>query len=236
MGQSQHTPIVKPVGGRLRPRTCLRKGCSCVFQPARWNQRYCQDGECLRQLRRWQAAKRQRVHRTSADNRKRHAEAEARRRQARAATASSQGGVSKSDADADGAWSRSRKIPTDFCDRPGCYEPLRMNSRAPTRYCSRGCRQAVRRVTDRERKWLLRNRYGKQLAQRGKLPQATVRRGLPRSAAGTVSINTVASPVGDYRAGRKETLSFSRLEPRSAEEDDNPQTHLGRRSRPPPTN
>jgi hypothetical protein len=234
MGQSQHTPIVKPVGGRLRPRTCLRKGCSCVFQPARWNQRYCQDGECLRQVRRWQAAKRQRVHRTSADNRKRHAEAEARRRQARAATASSQDGVSKSD-DAGSAWSRSRKIPANFCDRPGCYEPLPTHSRAPTRYCSRGCRQALRRVTDRERKWLLRNRYSEQLAQRRDPLKASLPRGLPRSAAGVASINTVASPVGDYRAGHKATLSFPRLEPRSAEEDDNPETHLGRRSRPPPT-
>jgi hypothetical protein len=197
-------------------------------------QRYCQDGECLRQVRRWQAAKRQRVHRTSADNRKRHAEAEARRRQARAETASSQDGVSKSD-DA-GAWSRSRKIPTDFCDRPGCYEPLPTRSRAPTRYCTGGCRQAVRRVTDRERKWLLRNRYSEQLAWRRDPLKASLPRGLPRSAAGTASINTVASPVGDYRAGHKETLSFSRLEPRSAEEDDNPETHLGRRSRPPPTN
>ena len=235
MGQSQHTPIVKPVGGRLRPRTCLRKGCSCVFQPARWNQRYCQDGECLRQVRRWQAAKRQRVHRTRADNRKRHAEAEARRRQARAATASSQAGVSKSDDDAGGAWSRSRKIPTNFCDRPGCYEPLPTHSRAPTRYCTGGCRQALRRVTDRERKWLLRNRYGGRLTQPWEFPEASLPRGLPRSAAGVASINTVASPVGDYRAGHKVTLSFSRLEPRSAEEDDNPETHLGRRSRPPPT-
>jgi hypothetical protein len=94
----------------------------------------------------------------------------------------------------------------------------------------------VRRVTDRERKWLLRNCYGEQLAQRGKLSEASLPRGLPRSAAGTASINTVAGPVGDYRARHNETLSFSRLEPRSAEEDDNPETHLGRRSRPPPTN
>lgn len=231
MGQSQHTPV----GGRLRPRTCLRKGCGCVFQPARWNQRYCQDGECLRQVRRWQAAKRQRVHRTSPGNRKRHAEAEARRRQARSTTASSQNAVSKSDDDG-GAWSRSRKIPTDFCDRPGCYEPLPTRSRAPTRYCTGRCRQAVRRVTDRERKWLLRNRYGEQLAQRRDPLKVNQPRGLPRSAAGNASINTVASPVGDYREGRKETLPFSRLEPRSAEEDDNPKTHLGRRSRPPPTN
>ena len=38
---------------------CLRKGCGRKYQPRRWNQRYCQDPECLRQLRRWQAAQRQ---------------------------------------------------------------------------------------------------------------------------------------------------------------------------------
>jgi hypothetical protein len=50
MGQHQHicSRRVSASRGRcLRRRVCLRKGCGCVFQPRRWNQRYCQDAECL---------------------------------------------------------------------------------------------------------------------------------------------------------------------------------------------
>ena len=37
----------------------MRKGCGREYQPRRWNQRYCQDPECQREIRRWQAARRQ---------------------------------------------------------------------------------------------------------------------------------------------------------------------------------
>ena len=50
---------VCPEARRPRPRICLRKGCGRKYQPRRWNQRYCQDPECLREVRRWQAARRQ---------------------------------------------------------------------------------------------------------------------------------------------------------------------------------
>jgi len=40
-----------------------------------------------------------------------------------------------------------------MCDRPGCYEPPPKVGRNQARYCCRACRQAVRRVIDRERKW-----------------------------------------------------------------------------------
>jgi hypothetical protein len=56
-----------------------------------------------------------------------------------------------------GAWSRSRNFSSPFCDRPGCYEPVRASCRCVARYCSDDCRNAVRRVLDRERKWLGRN-------------------------------------------------------------------------------
>ena len=44
---------------RPRIRNCLRKGCRRRYQARSWNQRYCQEPECLRQVRRWQAARRQ---------------------------------------------------------------------------------------------------------------------------------------------------------------------------------
>lgn len=41
-----------------------------------------------------------------------------------------------------------------LCARPGCYEPARKLGRSQARYCGPACRQAVRRVLDRERKWI----------------------------------------------------------------------------------
>ena len=168
MGHNQHTGPVKSASRGVPSRTCLRKGCGQVFQPTRWNQRYCREPRCLREVHRWQAAKRQRVYRRSAENRKRHAEAEARRRRAKKEAANaaecstntrSEEAVpgSSPESTRGGAWSRSNKIPADFCDRPGCYEPLPADSRAPARYCGGDCRQAIRRVRDRERKWLIRH-------------------------------------------------------------------------------
>ena len=68
-------------GRRPRPRICLRKGCGRKYQPRCWNQRYCQEPECLRQVRRWQAARRQAKHRQDAEAKAQHAQAEKARRQ-----------------------------------------------------------------------------------------------------------------------------------------------------------
>jgi hypothetical protein len=56
-----------------------------------------------------------------------------------------------------GAWSRSRTFfSPPLCDRPGCHEHPVSSPRNPARYCGPACRQAVRNVRDRERKWLSR--------------------------------------------------------------------------------
>jgi hypothetical protein len=83
VGASQGTP--KPGssarGRRPRPRMCFRKGCGRKYQPRRWNQRYCQDPHCQREVRRWLAARRQARHRQHAQAKARHAQAEKARRQ-----------------------------------------------------------------------------------------------------------------------------------------------------------
>ena len=66
---------------RSRLRVCLRKGCGRKYQPRCWNQRYCQDPDCLREVRRWQAARRQTRRRQAPAVKLRHAEAERVRRQ-----------------------------------------------------------------------------------------------------------------------------------------------------------
>jgi hypothetical protein len=68
-------------GRRPRPRKCLRKGCGRWYQPRRWNQRYCQDPECRRLVRRWLAAQRQARHRQDVFAKARHAQTEKARRQ-----------------------------------------------------------------------------------------------------------------------------------------------------------
>jgi hypothetical protein len=66
---------------RPRTRICLRQGCGRKYQPRRWNQRYCQEPDCQRQVRRWQAAQRQARCRLDAAAKARQAEAQRVRRQ-----------------------------------------------------------------------------------------------------------------------------------------------------------
>jgi hypothetical protein len=68
-------------GRRPRRRTCLRKGCRRKYRPRCSYQHYCQEPECLRQVRRWQAARRQAKRRQDARVKARHAQAEKERRQ-----------------------------------------------------------------------------------------------------------------------------------------------------------
>jgi len=93
-GPWDHTPPVGCCDGspncrhrasprRPRARVCLRKGCGQKYLPRRWNQRYCQDPDCLREVRRWQAAKRQAKRRLEDTAKAQHAQAQrARRRRA----------------------------------------------------------------------------------------------------------------------------------------------------------
>ena len=78
-GTHRHSRL--PRARRPRPRTCFRKGCGHKYQPRRWNQRYCQDPECLRQVHCWQAARRQAKRRRDARIRTQHAQTEKERRQ-----------------------------------------------------------------------------------------------------------------------------------------------------------
>jgi hypothetical protein len=158
---------------RPRARLCLRKGCGCKYQPRRWNQRYCQDPECLREVRRWQAARRQARRRQDDAAKTQHAEAEhARRQRAPSLPQAPQ------DPEVTPARGHAAKIilPTPVCHRPGCYEPLLKSVRNPACFCSRACRQAVHRVRDRERKWRLRGTFQGRKARTQEYAAARARR------------------------------------------------------------
>lgn len=238
MGRPHDKPRSRNTTRPLRSRDCLRKGCGQVFQPARWNQRYCQETECTRQLRRWQAAKRQRVHRQSPANRKRHAQAEAKRRRARAAQPAGNESVADKNTTSQGcAWSRSEEIPAEFCDRPGCYEPLPDDSRAPARYCGSDCRLAMRRVRDREHKWLIRNRYHAARDRSASSLTATDQRPKHQPVTAQKAMHDDTRQVGDYRNNQQNALSSQAIQrhpPRPTGQDGHSKTNPDLRSRPPP--
>lgn len=83
MGASQPTPKTHPLASRRkpRPRVCHRRGCGRRYQPTRWNQRSCQDAECRRLIRRWQAARRQAKRRQNENVKAQQAAAERARRE-----------------------------------------------------------------------------------------------------------------------------------------------------------
>jgi hypothetical protein len=163
VGYGHHKPNCRC--RRPRPRICLRQGCGRQYQPRRWNQRYCQDPECLRLLRRWQAQQRQTKRRQDEAAKAQHAEAERVRRQH--ARSAPQTPNSPEDTAARG---HAAKIfpPPLVCARPGCHEAPVKSGRCQARYCCPACRQAVRQVVDRERKWKSRGTFrGRCLREQG---------------------------------------------------------------------
>ena len=137
-------------GRRPRPRNCLRKGCARKYQPRCHHQRYCQHPECLRELRRWYGARRQAERRKDGGVRTEHAHAEKARRQRLKS-------MSQTVENPELTPARGHAAQTFFslplCDRPGCHEHPVNSPRNLARYCCPNCRQAVRNVLDRERKW-----------------------------------------------------------------------------------
>ena len=207
MGPVQHTPKRRTSTRgrrnkrrRLGPRTCLRKGCGRKFQARRRKQQYCQDPQCLREVRRWQAVKRQRKRRATAEGRRKHAEAERERRQRRRAEDKASP-ISKSSPKGARAraWSRTKSIPEIFCDRPGCYNPRRSSPRVPARYCSDACRQAMRRVQDRQRKHERRNRFAGRYKRQ--LEYERARRGRQKRLGVTPGGTSQSVPAGSRAVG-----------------------------------
>ena len=248
MGQEQHTssPISSPSRRRFPVRTCHRRHCGRVFSPRQWNQRYCREPDCLRELHRWEAAKRQRQRRKNEKVRRQHADAERQRRsrkreERRAREASGTQDESVPQAQIDGsesrAWSRSDKIPENFCDRPGCYDPVSPSCRVAARYCGDECRQAVRRVLDRERKF--KDRQKKRAARRRGDTLGSHRRDRRQSSCRAVENRDVGVAhsrrkcVRNYGGSPAGTLSSGETHRETLEHDR--ETDTGRRPRAPPS-
>jgi hypothetical protein len=239
---SSASPL-SPGNSRFPPRTCLRKGCGRIFDARSGNQRYCQDPECLKLVRRWQAAKRQRMRRQQPEVRENRAAAarEARERKSRLKTdppAPTEPVMPAEQPDPPGAWSRSRKIPGPICDRVGCYESPRPACRCLAHYCSHECRDAMQRVRDRERKWLWRNTLAGQI----KCQLQAQRRQVARRAASADRDSAVLEPttatgsdvVLPYRSPPDISVSMGDRKEDITHEVQNPETTITSQSRPPP--
>ena len=150
-----------PQKSRFPLRVCLRKGCDRHYVPAASNQRYCRESNCLREVQRWQALKRQQRRRAQPDVRSAEAavakaKRERRKQEKAAPVEPTESIVPTESLAAERASLRSTKNSGPICDRVGCYEPARTSHHGGAAYCSHECRDAMRRVRDRERKYLWR--------------------------------------------------------------------------------
>jgi hypothetical protein len=147
---------------RARPhgcRRCLLKGCERWFRPSRPQARYCSPAcqRAARQWRRWRAGQRYRATDHGKEHRRDQSQRYRQRQRQRGAP------VAPKEAPPEGQ--RPANIPHDSsgcpCDRPGCYQLFRLSSRSPDqRFCSPACRQALRRVRQRDVRRQERRRRG----------------------------------------------------------------------------
>jgi hypothetical protein len=226
---------------RWGKRICLQKECGRLFQATTYNQRYCKDPDCRKRVKAWQATKRQRNNRSHPEKRQQHAAAERERRKRRASESPRQP-QSAATADASekpGAWSRRPKLPEVFCDRPGCYRPVRRLSWSAVSYCGKECRRALERVRDRQRKSLWRKtkegRRRRQLEYRARCSQRRATRHIaafatPWPSSAGVDQNPLSVLFSGHAGGR--ILNWAA--PKEVVCDD-PEENLGSRPRAPPS-
>ena len=148
---------------RPRQRPCLLKGCEKDFRPTHPQARYCSP-ECRAAARRWRRRRASRGYRQTTNGReKRQAQSQRQRSRCKerrqAAEAEPPLPSSPETLCPCALPQREGQRPAqqaDFfcCDRPGCEVHFALSSRSPCqRFCSPSCRQALRRVIERERRW-----------------------------------------------------------------------------------
>jgi len=169
-----------------RPRRCLLKGCERLFQPCCPQARYC-SRTCQEKARRWREWRASRIWRqTEAGRQCRREQSRQYRQRVRARREAEQaaGLVDEAEQPADlvDEAEREAEQPADLaadladegaregqrpawaaekcaCARPGCYELFVPSPRSPRqRFCSPMCRNALRRVLQREARWGLRRK------------------------------------------------------------------------------
>jgi hypothetical protein len=148
----------RPEGCHHRPRQCLLKGCERLFWPSHWRARFC-SAACRQAARRWQRARASQRYRAT-DKGREHRQAQNRRYRQRQRERSQ---TASADEEAPREGQRILSSGEDFsarrCQRPGCYEFFSLpHEHSCKRFCSVACRLALRRVLDREARYLARRR------------------------------------------------------------------------------
>ena len=163
-----------------RTRRCLLKGCETAFAPIHPLSRYCSDAcrKAARHWSRWWAAKRYRA--TDGGKAQRAQQAQRRRNRQRRTPQSSRASPSHPTGNKTSATGSNTSPSTsaweacvarlaflaggvghhdhdtgkiNCCHRPGCYQRFAVPKRSPfQRFCDAFCRQALRRVKERERR------------------------------------------------------------------------------------
>jgi hypothetical protein len=159
----QEIASVQDVPWRLGRRVCLLKECEQHFRPRHPFSRYC-SSSCRAAARRWRRREANRLYRASDQGKcRRRAQVcryrERIRQRHRADSSSS----------ADGEGYPHQDEGKEFsCQRPGCYEAFVKTARSRfQKFCSAGCRQALRRVLIRERRWKRRLLLERKIRWRG---------------------------------------------------------------------
>lgn len=155
MGQDEYDGEPRRDQGCRRPRArrCLLKGCERWFEPARAQSRYCSAGcrELARRWRRWRASRRWR----SSERGKECRRCQSRRYRERVRERSPSAQLAREGQEGEREGQRAGGQTEAFpCSRPGCYELIHRCCRSPLqKYCTSLCRQALRRVRQREGRW-----------------------------------------------------------------------------------
>ena len=161
---------------RPRRRLCLLKGCEQPFAPTHPQARYC-SAECHAAARRWRRWRASRTYRATDHGQARRREQSRQYRQRlRARQVEPEVGAPRASENPQIEPREGQRPALDFeescCARPGCYEVFKLCSRSPLqRCCGWLCRQALRRVRQREARWLWRRRTP--------APRSTSARGSP---------------------------------------------------------
>ena len=168
MGPFHYPHLLAPRQGFLRVcrrphgcRRCLIKDCERWFVPTRSQARYCSP-DCQQEAcrwRRWRAAQRYRASDHGKERRRDQSQRyRQRQRQAQAVPPQPEPEPEPEGQRPDPVAEKSSGCP---CDRPGCYHLFVPTRRSvEQRFCSSACRQALRRVRQREVRHQERRRQG----------------------------------------------------------------------------
>jgi len=152
---------------RFRQRRCLLKDCERWFRPSHPQGRYCSSA-CQQSARRWRRRHASQRYRAGTQGKERRREQSRRYRQRRLQPMCTLADDAAATAPAASAAACEGQRPAHIlgnfawrmCSRPGCYLWFPVQSRSPGQhFCSCLCRQALRRVLDREAHWWRRHRH-----------------------------------------------------------------------------